>query len=979
MKRNLFTLLALFTALAVRAQYQFPNSDFEDDFVVSYVSKSYTEPLGWHGYGTISGAVGSMGRSGEKLCQSTDVRSGSTSTKSAYVKSTSILGIVANGVMTNGQIYSNSMSATDGTGNYNFSDPTNTGSADTYGENNQFYTPFTGRPDSMRVWLKFLPASSGTGNARVSVYLHKANTVMYDPTDNVTDESIIVAHAEQGIPASDEWVQYSLPFSYSSDDAPGLILATFSTNETPGGGSANDYLYIDDIEMVYVSELSTAKYAGEDIEFDAQGKATVDALYSPKLLKYAAGVVANVEATEPTEDNDYTMTITVTGSNIADDPTNQHTYTIQFAGILEENFENDEVTVPELKWSTLEDGDFLLYNKTVQGFLNTNDSLSTKPEAYWTVNQDAGTLKSGAGTYLRFDRDDYSSTFDASLIHATTSKDEINDDMTVTFSQNEDDGSVEMNRVMKYYQGNLGLTKYYTNVFVGALSLDSITVYGTSKYTSESNCVDTISGKDNTKWWLVDPALYMDYYFSSAADTLSTDNGMSLSLAAFRNVDAAEVLPAGIYSIDNGDTFYYDGESTLTISSDATALTYYGILDLRPTITYNGQEAQEEYETAFDESLLIVAATGNGSESPTVYYDPDTYTLTVIVEGYGKANSTVIQFAAPDLSLSATWDGEAIEDGAVLYASYDASKLAVTAGEGATASSLYDEATGVLTITLTASNDETSSQTYTITFVTPDLTLHASLDDTALQGGMTFEGSYNEKYLEIETAEGTTVTYNYTETGTTYVLTITVCAKDDKSLSETYTITFDTPDLSLSATWNGEAVADGTTLYAAYDADKLVVTSGEGATVTSQYDEATGVLTITVAARDEHDQYETYTITFLSPDLSLNATYGDTTLSDGLTINGSYNEAELSITATEGTDVSYKYNNLTLKLTIVVTAKDDDSLSATYTITFTISTGIDTVNKEAGEDIIYDLSGRRLSQKPTKGIYIMNGKKVLSK
>ncbi|MCD7720990.1 MAG: PCMD domain-containing protein [Prevotellaceae bacterium] len=979
MKRNLFTLLALFTAaLAARAQYQFPNSDFEEDFVSSY--GSYTEPQGWHGYATIDASfLNSAGRSGDKLCQSTDVRSGSTSTKCVYIKSTSPLGsIVANGVMTNGQIYTHSTTAKDGSQNYNFSDSSNTGDESTYGANNQFYTPFTGRPDSMRVWLKFLPASSGTGNARVSVYLHKANTVMYDPTDNVTDESIIVAHAEQGIPASDGWVQYSLPFSYTSDDAPGLILATFSTNETPGGGSANDYLYIDDIEMVYVSELSTAKYAGEDIEFDAQGKARVDALYSPKLLKYTAGVGATVEATEPTEDNDYTMTITVTGSNIADDPTNQHTYTIQFAGILEENFENDEVTVPELKWSTLEDGDFLLYNKTVQGFLNTNDSLSTKPEAYWTISKTDGTLKSGAGTYLRFDRDSYSKTFDASLIHATTSQDEINDGMTVTFSQNEEDGSVEMNRAMKYWDNNL-FTKYYTNVFVGALSMDSITVYGTSQYNSENKCTDTTSGNDSTKWWLVDPALYMDYYFSSAADTVSTDNGLSLSLAAFRNVDATEVLPAGIYSIDNGDTFYYDGESTLTISSDATALTYYGILDLRPTITYNGQEAQEEYETAFDESLLTVAATGNGSESPTVYYDTDTYTLTVIVEGYGKANSTVIQFAAPDLSLSATWDGEAIEDGAVLYASYDASKLAVTAGEGATANSLYDEATGVLTITLTASNDETSSQTYTITFVTPDLALHASLDDTALQGGMTFEGSYNEKYLEIDTAEGTTVTYNYTETGTTYLLTITVSAKDDKSLSETYTITFDTPDLSLSATWNGEAVVDGTTLYAAYDADKLVVTSGEGATVTSQYDEATGVLTITVAARDEHDQYETYTITFLTPDLSLNATYGDTTLSDGLTVAGSYKEEELSITAAEGTDVSYQYNNLTLKLTIVVTAKDDDSLSATYTITFTISTGIDTVNKEAGEDIIYDLSGRRLSQKPTKGIYLINGKKVLAK
>ena len=34
---------------------------------------------------------------------------------------------------------------------------------------------------------------------------------------------------------------------------------------------------------------------------------------------------------------------------------------------------------------------------------------------------------------------------------------------------------------------------------------------------------------------------------------------------------------------------------------------------------------------------------------------------------------------------------------------------------------------------------------------------------------------------------------------------------------------------------------------------------------------------------------------------------------------------------------------------------------------------------EAGQDALYDLSGRRLEQKPQKGIYIQNGKKVLVK
>lgn len=42
-------------------------------------------------------------------------------------------------------------------------------------------------------------------------------------------------------------------------------------------------------------------------------------------------------------------------------------------------------------------------------------------------------------------------------------------------------------------------------------------------------------------------------------------------------------------------------------------------------------------------------------------------------------------------------------------------------------------------------------------------------------------------------------------------------------------------------------------------------------------------------------------------------------------------------------------------------------------------TGIDNVKVETSKDnIVYDLQGRRVSQ-PAKGIYIVNGKKVLVK
>ncbi len=335
------------------AQYQYPNSDFESEFVTAYVSSSifststYYEPLGWHGYATIAGTIGSLGRSGSKLVASGDVHEGSTGSQSACAVATSIIGIVANGIMTNGQVYSNSMDATDGANNYNFSDQTNSGDTDTYYDNPQFYTTFTGRPDYMNVWLKFVPSAEDNGNARVSVYLHKDGTVMYDPTDNVEDMSIVVAHAEESIPTNGgAWTQYTLPFDYDGEGqydgtaTPALILATFSTNETPGGGAAGDSLYVDDIEMVYLSELQSASYNGTELVF-TDGVATVDLgegeeYNAEKLECEANGVAATIELDQPSEENDNSLTITVKGDNISEDESNYHVYTVQFIASQED-------------------------------------------------------------------------------------------------------------------------------------------------------------------------------------------------------------------------------------------------------------------------------------------------------------------------------------------------------------------------------------------------------------------------------------------------------------------------------------------------------------------------------------------------------------------------------------------------------------------------------------------------------------------
>ena len=669
-----------------------------------------TEPEGWHGYATIdASALNSSGRDGDKLVSSTAVRSGATG-KCVYVKSTSIMGVVANGVMTNGQIYTHSTTATDGKNNYNFSNPNNTGNSSTYGANNQFFTPFTGRPDYMKVWLKFSPASSGKGNARVSVYTHKAGTIMYDPTDNVSDETIIVAHAEKSIPAGD-WTQYTLPFVYSSTSAPGLILATFSTNETPGGGSANDYLYIDDIEMVYVSEMLNPTYNGQSINF-VNGVASIDAAYNNKLLKYTTGVGASVTTTEPTEDNNYTLTVHIAGNNVSEDATNQHTYVLHFTGLASGNDDEQSVnvTVPTLSSSLLADGRYYLYNVAVEGYLTHSNNLSTTAQQYWTISQSAGTVMDGDGHYLKIDRTTSSSTFSAANVPVTSNSTSISDGMDFTFYQG--DGFVEMYRAqMKYYAPLIG-SGNKSNIFAGASSMSALTSYYTGK-----NTYNSTSGVTNTRWKLIRPADYMVWFFCNAASTASLSNSTSFELGVFSNETTTVVsgLPLGLYKLDNGEVTYLPSGTDMTFTSSNTTLTYYGRLDFSLSATYNGTALVSGGSVAdvYDSSKLSVTLAGNGQQSYTTFFDEDTYQLTITISGYGRSREHVIQFAAPDLSLNATWYGTSVADGQIIDEAYDAAHLTVTPGVGASVESSYNSTTGVLTITISSSTD---SQTYTLQF-----------------------------------------------------------------------------------------------------------------------------------------------------------------------------------------------------------------------------------------------------------------------
>lgn len=374
MKRNILTLALLVGSISAMAQYQLPNSDFESDFVEAYkyeknslkkwtTKASYTEPLYWHGYATIdASSTNDMGRDGSKLTTSTDVRTGSKSTKCVCITAThpSVLSpILANGVMTTGRIYTHSMTPDDASNNHNYSDPSfDISSAEeigktekkTYPQNRNYAQKFQGKPDLFTVWVNFIPKNT-SDRASVNAVIH-TNARYQDPEDTKY-ESVKVAAAKNDNIAKNGWEKLEIPFDYSvgTGKTPAYILVTFTTNKTPGGGSNGDRLYVDDIAIVYYNDLKTLTYNGENILSRATGSDNVKTINCEDICYETTGTLiaeqrgqgANI-TTSKYDENTGIYTIVVEANDISVNPTNKTTYNIQFKKPVKINTTSNIVT-----------------------------------------------------------------------------------------------------------------------------------------------------------------------------------------------------------------------------------------------------------------------------------------------------------------------------------------------------------------------------------------------------------------------------------------------------------------------------------------------------------------------------------------------------------------------------------------------------------------------------------------------------------
>ena len=321
---------------------QLPNSDFEKFHTVTVGSATSDEPNSWHSFMSATGSlVGFVNKSVHTAIETSDLHAGTKGSKCVLITAgTAVMGQIPNGTITTGQMNAGAVKA-ESTNNHAFIDFSNE-SLDA--NNDPFYTTVDAKPDSIRLWVKFI---QGTGDlatdypyATVSAVITDG-TRYQDPEADETEYKNVVAKAKNNtIESKAEWQSISIPFDYDTYLANGAdanaILVTISTNATPGKGAADDKLYVDDVELVYNAKLSSLKVNGADLEGFSASKYYYENLVADKEVSLdnievvADGQGATVTKTITRSDSkpgEATVTITV----VSADSKTVNRYTLVFS------------------------------------------------------------------------------------------------------------------------------------------------------------------------------------------------------------------------------------------------------------------------------------------------------------------------------------------------------------------------------------------------------------------------------------------------------------------------------------------------------------------------------------------------------------------------------------------------------------------------------------------------------------------------
>lgn len=460
-KRFLSLFLLAMTVVFASAQDdkpQIPNGDFE-----TWTYDGVNLPNNWNSFQTCSGMSMAYSSNNRQVRQSTNIRPGSKGQYSCVIWARSVVGVVAQGNMTTGRINAGNMSAAH-KDNYNFSDRA------TINTNNGVQNPcamkFTGYPDSIKLWVRFVPAGvvEGYETAKFSAIIHDDyDYIAYGLDSNDTEEnkSHVVAKAVVQIESKDnKWQCITLPFNYTKNKiAAKYIQLNASTNAYPGKGTKNDSLYIDDIELVYNQkvQLYTLTYMVNDKVYHTEKHEAGDIITpidEPVRGGYEFSGWSEIPKVMPEKD----VTVTGTFTKLSVDINLAATNVVTSA-----KYPTKKPTLPiepkrEYAGEQIADRmECYMYNIGEDGYLNDNNGVDQEPTVRWTLTRNSN------GTYIfKSENDKYVRLYHTGFFNPTYASNQ---------SQSSDQ-TVELSNVtpMTYkFKSTIGLQTRYLGITSGQI------------------------------------------------------------------------------------------------------------------------------------------------------------------------------------------------------------------------------------------------------------------------------------------------------------------------------------------------------------------------------------------------------------------------------------------------------------------------------------------------------------------------------
>lgn len=325
---SLLCLLSLFSDKGIaQTIYQLPNPGFEQ-----WDGNSTSEPTNWNTFSSSDGSYASLASSNHHYRRNGG-RPGSDGTYYLTLYTKSIIGVKANGNMTTGRVHAGAMSASS-SDNYNY----------TQRSNSNHCQPWTSTPDSLYVWVSFY-ASSSNSVASVEAILH-GNRDFKAPND-CSNTSYYTAKAKANTNRTTssssqmQWQLLRVPFVYDGTADPAYMLINITTNNTPGGGDANDSISIDDILFVYSAWLTGIEVNGEaiadfeKIQYEYTVRVEDTTFFSTETIQTTTEVADATVSKEMVRDNDTTATITITC--LAEDGVTSKVYTVHLITSITED------------------------------------------------------------------------------------------------------------------------------------------------------------------------------------------------------------------------------------------------------------------------------------------------------------------------------------------------------------------------------------------------------------------------------------------------------------------------------------------------------------------------------------------------------------------------------------------------------------------------------------------------------------------